>query len=466
MGLAGPLNVAVGAELRRENYQIGAGEPNSYAAGSSRDQFGNQAPLGAQVFPGFRPANEVDENRDNVAAYVDLEGNVVGRLRLGLAGRYEHYSDFGSTGDGKVTRALRAGHPPHPARRRQHRLPRPVAGPVVLLLDGDQLRQRARPGPGAVRVADHARGQPAGPGPRRRSRSSRSSRRTSAAAWSGTRSPPSRRRSTSTASRSPTASCSPATSTSPAWRTLLRPFGANSGRFFTNAIDTVTKGVEVTARYRFELGSAGRLGCPAATWARSAATATARTVLRHAHRGNDRHAAAARRIRGHAVRPHRAPPHRVRPAQGQIPPRRRLVEVAMVGLRSSRAATASSAASRRRSADDQIYGAKWLADVDVAYSHRRFSVHVGAQNLFDEFAGPEHACELVQRDPDLSGPQPVRDERKVPVRTGVAEVLGSISRDSGRTSRSHQRRVLARRAGRRPPSRRPLAARRPVLKTA
>src|SRR4030095_7413051 len=42
------------------------------------------------------------ENRDNVAAYVDLEGNVVGRLRLGLAGRYEHYSDFGSTADGQV----------------------------------------------------------------------------------------------------------------------------------------------------------------------------------------------------------------------------------------------------------------------------------------------------------------------------------------------------------------------------
>ena len=36
-------------------------------------------------------------------------------------------------------------------------------------------------------------------------------------------------------------------------------------------------------------------------------------------------------------------------------------------------------------ADDQIYGAKWLTDLDVAYSHRRFSVHVGAQNLFDEF---------------------------------------------------------------------------------
>ena len=111
VGLSGPLNVAVGAEFRREGYQIGAGEPASYVDGGSRDQFGNQAPLGAQVFPGFRPANEVDENRDNVAAYVDLEGDVVGRLRLGLAGRFEHYSDFGSTADGKITAALRARRP-------------------------------------------------------------------------------------------------------------------------------------------------------------------------------------------------------------------------------------------------------------------------------------------------------------------------------------------------------------------
>ncbi|HZM52975.1 MAG TPA: TonB-dependent receptor, partial [Vicinamibacteria bacterium] len=36
-------------------------------------------------------------------------------------------------------------------------------------------------------------------------------------------------------------------------------------------------------------------------------------------------------------------------------------------------------------ADDQIYSPKWLTDVDVAYSHRRFSVHAGVQNLFDEF---------------------------------------------------------------------------------
>jgi iron complex outermembrane recepter protein len=63
---------------------------------------------GAQVFPGFRPSNEADESRNNVALYLDLEGDVAGRLRLGAAGRYEHYSDFGSTVDGKLTVRIQA----------------------------------------------------------------------------------------------------------------------------------------------------------------------------------------------------------------------------------------------------------------------------------------------------------------------------------------------------------------------
>ena len=109
------------------------------------------------------------------------------------------------------------------------------------------------------------------------------------------------------------------------------------------------------------------------------------SVLRDAHRGHDRHASPARRPRGHPLRPHRAPPHRVRPAQGQLPARRRLVEVRRGRLRCSPAATANTAASRPRSPTTRSTRAKWLTDLDVAYSHRRFSVHVGAQNLFDEF---------------------------------------------------------------------------------
>ena len=106
-GLAGPLNVAVGAEYRRENYEILAGEPNSYLDGGFANQFGGRAVPGAQVFPGFRPSNEVDTGRNSVAVYADLEADVLDPLRLGLAGRVERYSDFGSTADGKLTARLR-----------------------------------------------------------------------------------------------------------------------------------------------------------------------------------------------------------------------------------------------------------------------------------------------------------------------------------------------------------------------
>jgi iron complex outermembrane receptor protein len=70
-GLAGPLNIAAGAEYRRENYQIHAGEPDSYRDGGVPNQAGGRAAIGAQVFPGFRPSNEVDASRNSVAGYVD-----------------------------------------------------------------------------------------------------------------------------------------------------------------------------------------------------------------------------------------------------------------------------------------------------------------------------------------------------------------------------------------------------------
>ena len=38
---------------------------------------------------------------------------------------------------------------------------------------------------------------------------------------------------------------------------LLSPFGANSARFFTNAIDTKTRGVDATVNYRLALSGAG-----------------------------------------------------------------------------------------------------------------------------------------------------------------------------------------------------------------
>ena len=108
VGLAGPLNVAFGSEYRREGYQLQAGEPDSYRDGGIPASNGARAVPGAQVFPGFRPSNAADTSRSNVALYLDLEGDVARPLRLGLAGRFEHYSDFGSHVDGKLTVRLQA----------------------------------------------------------------------------------------------------------------------------------------------------------------------------------------------------------------------------------------------------------------------------------------------------------------------------------------------------------------------
>jgi len=107
VGFASPLNVAAGALFRADNYQLEAGEEASWA-GFTEDapwqinQNGGIPAPGAQVFPGFRPSQEVDETRTNIGVYVDLETDLVDPLQVNVAGRFENYSDFGSTVNGKV----------------------------------------------------------------------------------------------------------------------------------------------------------------------------------------------------------------------------------------------------------------------------------------------------------------------------------------------------------------------------
>ncbi|MBA4808691.1 TonB-dependent receptor [Brevundimonas sp.] len=98
VGLYEPLNLAFGLEYRTEGFVQTAGEPKSYdkQAGSTRSG-------GAQGFPGFSPANAVDVDRNNWGAYVDLEGKLTEALTVGLAGRYEDYSDFGDKVTGKLS---------------------------------------------------------------------------------------------------------------------------------------------------------------------------------------------------------------------------------------------------------------------------------------------------------------------------------------------------------------------------
>lgn len=100
VGFASELSFAIGGEYRDENFKIVSGEFQSYAAGPFA--IPNGAPAGAQVFPGFRPANEVDASRDSFAGYVELDAKFSEIFSIQAAGRYEHFSDFGDTINGKL----------------------------------------------------------------------------------------------------------------------------------------------------------------------------------------------------------------------------------------------------------------------------------------------------------------------------------------------------------------------------
>lgn len=115
------VNVALGVEYRIDNFKIFAGEEGSYA---SYDVNGNVVgpntpdslkvfapngelrPGGSQGFPGFQPSNELDEFRTNLGAYVDTEFDFTKNFMVGAAVRFEDYSDFGSTLNGKLASRL------------------------------------------------------------------------------------------------------------------------------------------------------------------------------------------------------------------------------------------------------------------------------------------------------------------------------------------------------------------------
>lgn len=101
--LSSPLNVAWGLEWRGEGFKQTAGEPASYINGGVLLPGGVPAPSGSQVFPGFQPGDAGDFNRESYAAYLDFEANVTDKFNLGLSVRSEEYSDFGSTTSGKVS---------------------------------------------------------------------------------------------------------------------------------------------------------------------------------------------------------------------------------------------------------------------------------------------------------------------------------------------------------------------------
>ena len=102
-----PVIIAVGLEWRKETYFQKSGDEASYIAGP----FALEPPLGlnqgfsigSNGFPGYQPQSAGHWSRSNWAVYADLEFYVTEAWQFGVATRVEHFSDFGSTFDGKLS---------------------------------------------------------------------------------------------------------------------------------------------------------------------------------------------------------------------------------------------------------------------------------------------------------------------------------------------------------------------------
>lgn len=84
------IAVAFGVNYRDNNYKINAGDEASYLDGG----FDGRA-AGSQGFTGFTPDSEVNQSRDNLGVYAELENALTDSFQWGAALRYEDYSDFG-----------------------------------------------------------------------------------------------------------------------------------------------------------------------------------------------------------------------------------------------------------------------------------------------------------------------------------------------------------------------------------
>jgi iron complex outermembrane receptor protein len=372
LGLAGPINVAAGVEVRHEGYEVIAGEPASYIDGGQLNQAGGKAAPGSQVFPGFRPANAVNASRNSKAIYVDTEGDVLPQLRVGIAARRENFSDFGSTTNEKLTLRYTPAKPLvfRGAISTGFRAPSlgqswfsavstnfvrntvtgnvepfdvwtaPVSSPIAVALGATRLRPET------------------------------SRNYSGGAVWQ----PVSNLQMTADFFRIAIKHriVLSGNFTQPQVQPILQPFGATGARYFTNAIDTRTNGYDLVVNHQRPL-LGGRIDLSAA-YSRNtthivniADTPSQLTGLGAVlfDRGEQR-----------------------RTECGQPRDNARLMEsynqgAVSITARQSRYGEFCSATVNP--VDDQTYGAKWLSDLEIAYNWNRYTFAAGAENLFDAF---------------------------------------------------------------------------------
>ena len=98
------MNIAFGTQLRYDRFTMREGDPASYAIGPLAATENKAS--GSSGRPGISLADRTRKSRTNIGSYIDLEADINKKWMVALAGRFEHYSDFGSNVSGKVAARL------------------------------------------------------------------------------------------------------------------------------------------------------------------------------------------------------------------------------------------------------------------------------------------------------------------------------------------------------------------------
>lgn len=94
------LSVAYGGEFRVEQYELRAGDEASYKKGPVTL---NNPDVGSSGREGIGAVNAVSRSRNNVGVYVDVLSDITDNWLVDVAARFENYSDFGANVSGKLS---------------------------------------------------------------------------------------------------------------------------------------------------------------------------------------------------------------------------------------------------------------------------------------------------------------------------------------------------------------------------
>ncbi len=367
IGLAYPATLALGVEFRNEKWNQSPGEWGSYA------QPDLSSPGGAQGFGGFAPEVSGAYSRDSHAVYAGLEADITEKFSAGIAGRYEDYDDFGSQASGKlsaryaftdavalrgtVSSGFRA-----PSLAQQY-----FQTISTIYLAGIPEPFEIRTFPASSAVAQAFGAEPLQP------------EESLSYSLGLVLQPADRLYVTIDAYHIEVDDRIALSSnlTGDAVRALLESrgiFGVNGGRYFTNAIDTRTRGIDVVANYGVDLGG-GTLDLTAGwNWTDTEITRIAPNPEELEQAGLN-----LERIDRTEI--------------GRIEDGFPNTKLLLSGTWSLDAWDFSLAATRYGSvttrpanaANDQTYGAKWLLDASAAYKLDNWTFTLGADNLLNEY---------------------------------------------------------------------------------